>query len=94
MAAPPWVRARALAFYLLMFQGGMAAGSAVWGAVAQYAGISVALSCAASGLLLSLVSVAKLLVITGVTIRALEKSAFFATLESLNRKNHEFRDRN
>jgi MFS family permease len=57
MAAPPWVRARALAFYLLMLQGGMAAGSAVWGTVAEYAGISVALSCAASGLLLSLAAV-------------------------------------
>jgi hypothetical protein len=42
-AAPSWVRARALALYLLIFQGSMAAGSAVWGAVAERAGISTAL---------------------------------------------------
>src|SRR2546428_5036653 len=33
MAVPSWVRARALALYLLMFQGGMAAGSVFWGEV-------------------------------------------------------------
>ncbi len=38
--APDWVRARALAIYLLVFQGSVALGSAVWGAIAQRAGIS------------------------------------------------------
>lgn len=56
-AAPSWVRARALALYLLMFQGGMAAGSAVWGAVTERAGISVALWCAAGGLVLGLAAI-------------------------------------
>jgi MFS family permease len=56
-AAPSWVRARALALYLLMFQGGMAVGSAVWGAVAEHTGISVALLCAAGGLLLGLAAI-------------------------------------
>src|SRR6266567_2067461 len=32
--APDWVRARVLAVFLLVFQGGLAAGSALWGAVA------------------------------------------------------------
>lgn len=33
-AAPDWVQARALGVYLLVFQGGFAGGSAVWGVVA------------------------------------------------------------
>jgi quinol monooxygenase YgiN len=55
--APFWVRARALALYLLIFQGSMAAGSAVWGAVTERAGISVALLCAATGLFFGLAAV-------------------------------------
>ena len=51
---PTWVRARALALYLLTFQGGMAAGSAVWGSLAQHSGISVTLWCAAGGLIVGL----------------------------------------
>jgi MFS family permease len=31
--AEPWIRARTLALYLIVFQGGMAAGGALWGAV-------------------------------------------------------------
>jgi MFS family permease len=50
MAAPRWVRARAIAAYLLTFQGGLAIGSAVWGAVAERAGDPVALTLAATGL--------------------------------------------
>lgn len=56
-AAPSWVKARALALYLLIFQGAMATGSAVWGAVTERAGISVALWCAAGGLLLGLAAI-------------------------------------
>ena len=37
--APDWVRARVLAVFMLVFQGGLAAGSAFWGAVAARAGI-------------------------------------------------------
>jgi hypothetical protein len=50
MAAPRWVRARAIAAYLLTFQGGLAIGSAVWGVVAERAGDPVALTLAATGL--------------------------------------------
>jgi hypothetical protein len=46
---PDWVRARVLAFYLLVFQGSVALGSAAWGAVAQRVGISTALMCAGLG---------------------------------------------
>ena len=41
--APNWVRARVLAVFMLVFQGSLAAGSAVWGAAAQRAGIRNAL---------------------------------------------------
>lgn len=51
---PSWVRARGLAIYLLVFQGGMAAGSLVWGTLAQQAGIPVALATAAAGLVIGL----------------------------------------
>jgi MFS family permease len=47
--APDWVRARVLAVFLLVFQGSVAVGSAVWGAVAQKAGIPTALKCAGLG---------------------------------------------
>jgi MFS family permease len=41
--APDWVRARVLAVWMLVFQGAMAAGSAVWGALAGRIGIHGAL---------------------------------------------------
>jgi len=40
--APDWARARVLAVFILIFQGGMAAGSAFWGAVATRAGLTPA----------------------------------------------------
>ncbi len=58
-AVPSWVRARALALYLLMFQGGMAAGSVLWGVVTEHAGIPVALLCAAGGLVVGLAAVVR-----------------------------------
>jgi MFS family permease len=55
LGAPGYLRARAIALYLLTFQGGQAIGSAVWGSVAERAGNPVALTlasaCAALGLL-------------------------------------------
>jgi MFS family permease len=42
-AAPPWVRARALGIYLIVFQGGLGLGSALWGLAAQHVGASIAL---------------------------------------------------
>src|SRR5579862_9451200 len=49
--APDWVRARVLAVFMLVFQGGLAAGSALWGAVAARAGIQPALLGAGLGIL-------------------------------------------
>jgi len=41
--SPPWLRARALSMYLLVLQGGMALGSAAWGALASRFGTPNAL---------------------------------------------------
>lgn len=40
---PGWVRARGLAVYLLVFQGGMAAGAFTWGAIAERIGLAATL---------------------------------------------------
>jgi predicted MFS family arabinose efflux permease/quinol monooxygenase YgiN len=53
---PSWVRARVMAVYLLVFMGGLAAGSAVWGFVAGRVGVSNALLFAAVGLLIGLLA--------------------------------------
>ena len=55
--SPPWMRARALSIYLLVLQGGMALGSAAWGALATRIGIPSALSYSAIALLLGLFTV-------------------------------------
>jgi MFS family permease len=55
--APAWVRARVISMYVLVLQGGLALGSAVWGAVASSAGVQFTLTFAAialtAGLLLA-----------------------------------------
>jgi MFS family permease len=50
-AVPGWVRARALAVYLLVFQGAMAVGSVIWGAVATRVGLRSAFLAAGIALL-------------------------------------------
>lgn len=50
---PNWVRGRALAVYLTVFNGAMAAGSLGWGLVAQEIGLSLTLLVSAAGLVLS-----------------------------------------
>src|SRR6202044_3874360 len=52
-AVPSWVRARALAVYLLVFQGAMAVGSVIWGAVATRIGLRSALLCAGIALIVA-----------------------------------------
>lgn len=53
-ALPSWVRARGLAMFWVMFMGGMAAGSVLWGQVASWFGIPAALTLAAIGALIGL----------------------------------------
>jgi MFS family permease len=47
--APDWVRARVLAIFILVYQGSFALGSVAWGALAQRAGVRVALLYAGIG---------------------------------------------
>jgi len=54
LAVPKWVQARALGLYYLVFQGGTAFGSIVWGVVAARLGVSAALLCAAVGMVVGL----------------------------------------
>jgi MFS family permease len=58
-AAPEWVRARALAVYLIVFQGGMAVGSILWGALAARVGIRAALLFAVFGLIAGLMLITR-----------------------------------
>jgi MFS family permease len=55
--SPDWVRARALSMYLLVLQGGMALGSAAWGALATRIGVRGALLCSAVALLVGLTTI-------------------------------------
>lgn len=54
-ASPPWVRARALAVFLIVFQAAVAGGSLLWGLVASRAGLSTAYFGIAGGLLVGAV---------------------------------------
>jgi MFS family permease len=55
--SPPWMRARALSMYLLVLQGGMALGSAAWGALATKYGVPTTMLCSGAALSLGLVTV-------------------------------------
>jgi MFS family permease len=52
LTLPQWIKARGLSFYLIVFQGGNAVGSAVLGVSAQHFGLSVTLLVTAIGLAL------------------------------------------
>lgn len=59
-AIPSWVRARAMAIYfMLVFFGGLALGSVLWGAIATGVGTSVALLLASGGVVLGLMAAAR-----------------------------------
>ncbi|MBA3915850.1 MAG: MFS transporter [Acidobacteriales bacterium] len=55
--APAYLRARALSMYILVLQGGMALGSAAWGALATWVGIPVAMSWSAVALIVGVFAV-------------------------------------
>jgi predicted MFS family arabinose efflux permease len=52
LSLPQWIKARGMSFYLVVFQGGNAVGSAVMGVAAEHAGLSTTLAIAAAGLAL------------------------------------------
>ncbi len=54
---PSWMRARALSMYLLVLQGGMAVGSAIWGEVASRQGVPEALAWSALAMVLGLATI-------------------------------------
>ncbi|MFA7594711.1 MAG: MFS transporter [Novosphingobium sp.] len=54
MASPGWVKARALAVYLLVFQGAMTGGSILWGSLASRTDVATALTVAAIGQVVAL----------------------------------------
>lgn len=53
---PSWVRARALASYLTVFQGGFTVGSILWGFVAARTGVSAAMAWAGAAVLAGLLA--------------------------------------
>jgi MFS family permease len=57
---PGWVRARALAVYLLVFQGAMAIGGVIWGAIASHLGLRTTLAIAAVTLLAAAAATSRL----------------------------------
>lgn len=62
---PEWIRARALAFYLLVFQGTMAIGAYIWGAISERFSIRWALSAAGAGLILSVAAGLRFRLVSG-----------------------------
>ena len=50
VSVPAWVQARALGAYQMIFAGGMALGSVIWGYIAEHVSTSKSLICAAAGL--------------------------------------------
>jgi MFS family permease len=50
LSLPRWIKARGMSFYLMVFQGGGAIGSAVMGLAAEHAGLPLTLTIAAAGL--------------------------------------------
>jgi MFS family permease len=59
MSVPAWVKARAMAVYLITLQGGTAVGAILWGALATRYGVRTALTLAAGGMILSLAAMVR-----------------------------------
>jgi len=62
---PTWVRARCLSIYLVVFFGGMAGGSTIWGSIATHHSLPIALECAAAFMMVGLLLTARLPLPTG-----------------------------
>ncbi|HZD50997.1 MAG TPA: MFS transporter [Silvibacterium sp.] len=54
LSAPSWVQARVLGIYQMVFSGGMALGSVIWGLLAEHVTTPISLAVAAGGLLVTL----------------------------------------
>jgi MFS family permease len=65
LSVPAWVQARALGTYLMVFQGGMALGSILWGFVAEHTSTPIALAASACGLAISYPAIRRFHVLQG-----------------------------
>ena len=65
LSVPAWVQARALGTYLMTFQGGMALGSVLWGALADRTSTPISLTVAACGLVVTLPIVSRFHILQG-----------------------------
>ncbi len=74
-ANPKWVGARSLATHLTVFQGGLAAGSVIWGSVATNLDVRTSLIIAAVGLGLGLLTGLKFKLISDVESKSIKTSA-------------------
>lgn len=55
-SCPGWVRARIISMYVLVLQGGLAVGSAIWGVLASHSGVRSTLTIAAAALIAGLLA--------------------------------------
>jgi len=65
LLAPGWVSARAIGMFQMVFQGGLALGSILWGFVAEHSSTTVALAASGVGLAFSIPLTARLHVMRG-----------------------------
>jgi MFS family permease len=65
LSSPGWVQARALGMYQMVFQGGLALGSVVWGYVAEHSSVKVAMASSAAMMALALPVTLRLHVLRG-----------------------------
>lgn len=65
LLSPGWVAARALGMYQMVFQGGLALGSVLWGTIAEHSNIKVAFTVCGIGLALSIPITRRLHVLRG-----------------------------
>lgn len=65
LSSPGWVQARALGMYQMVFQGGLALGSVVWGYVAEHSSVTVAMTSSAAMMALALPLTLRLHVLRG-----------------------------
>jgi MFS family permease len=65
LSSPGWVQARALGIYQMVFSGGMALGSVLWGLLAEHISTPISLAIASGGLLITLPLSSRLHVLRG-----------------------------
>ncbi|MBS1815218.1 MAG: MFS transporter [Acidobacteria bacterium] len=65
LLSPGWVSARTLGMYQMVFQGGLALGSILWGSIAEHTNIRIAFSVCGAGLALSIPLTRRLHVLRG-----------------------------